>query len=212
VRARRISQITEQHVYRRSTRPGIPQGEIDFHGIAGLMAGNLLYWGGLILGKFNIMGQLLTTPFDCPNCGTKYRLVRVKMADGSAISDGQITCRRCGGPFHGREGPFLSDITRDRIMKAAERRFAERGYDGTSIRAIVAKARVNRRFFTHLLCGGLNITGHLCGQTRRPSTIISSARMVCMRSSARGFRSGRRAQPSHPHFQLGNGASHGGFS
>jgi AcrR family transcriptional regulator len=29
-------------------------------------------------------------------------------------------------------------------MKAAERLFAERGYDGTSIRAIVAKARVNQ--------------------------------------------------------------------
>jgi AcrR family transcriptional regulator len=37
-----------------------------------------------------------------------------------------------------------SDITRDRIMKAAERLFAERGYDGTSVRAIVARARVNQ--------------------------------------------------------------------
>jgi AcrR family transcriptional regulator len=37
-----------------------------------------------------------------------------------------------------------SQVTRDRIMKAAERLFAERGYDGTSVRAIVAKARVNQ--------------------------------------------------------------------
>jgi AcrR family transcriptional regulator len=37
-----------------------------------------------------------------------------------------------------------SDITRERIMKSAERLFAERGYDATSIRAIVAKARVNQ--------------------------------------------------------------------
>ncbi len=37
-----------------------------------------------------------------------------------------------------------SEITRDRILKAAERLFAERGYDGTSIRAIVARARVNQ--------------------------------------------------------------------
>ena len=37
-----------------------------------------------------------------------------------------------------------SDITRDRILKAAERLFAERGYEGTSVRAIVAKARVNQ--------------------------------------------------------------------
>ncbi len=37
-----------------------------------------------------------------------------------------------------------SEVTRDRIMKAAERLFAEKGYDGASIRAIVAKARVNQ--------------------------------------------------------------------
>jgi AcrR family transcriptional regulator len=37
-----------------------------------------------------------------------------------------------------------SEVTRERIMKAAERLFAERGYDSTSIRAIVAKARVNQ--------------------------------------------------------------------
>src|SRR5215467_1647219 len=37
-----------------------------------------------------------------------------------------------------------SEVTRERIMRAAERLFAERGYDGTSIRAIVAKARVNQ--------------------------------------------------------------------
>ncbi len=37
-----------------------------------------------------------------------------------------------------------SEVTRERIMKAAERLFAERGYDGTSVRAIVAKARVNQ--------------------------------------------------------------------
>lgn len=37
-----------------------------------------------------------------------------------------------------------SEVTRERIMKAAERLFAERGYDGTSIRSIVAKARVNQ--------------------------------------------------------------------
>jgi AcrR family transcriptional regulator len=45
------------------------------------------------------------------------------------------------------KGPVMtrpSDVTRERIMKAAERLFAERGYDGASIRAIVAKARVNQ--------------------------------------------------------------------
>jgi len=34
-----------------------------------------------------------------------------------------------------------SDITRERILKAAERLFADRGYEETSIRAIVTKAR-----------------------------------------------------------------------
>src|ERR1700692_366822 len=37
-----------------------------------------------------------------------------------------------------------SEVTRDRIVKAGERLFAERGYDGTSIRAIVAKAKGNQ--------------------------------------------------------------------
>ena len=37
-----------------------------------------------------------------------------------------------------------SEITRDRILKAAERLFADRGYDETSVRAIVAKAQVNQ--------------------------------------------------------------------
>ena len=37
-----------------------------------------------------------------------------------------------------------SDITRDRILKAARSLFADRGYQDTSIRAVVAKARVNQ--------------------------------------------------------------------
>jgi AcrR family transcriptional regulator len=37
-----------------------------------------------------------------------------------------------------------SEITREQILKAAERLFADRGYEQTSIRAIVAKARVNQ--------------------------------------------------------------------
>ena len=45
------------------------------------------------------------------------------------------------------------DITRDRIMKAAERLFAERGYDGTNIRAIVTKARVNQAAINYHFAG-----------------------------------------------------------
>ena len=33
--------------------------------------------------------------------------------------------------------------TRERILDAAERLFAERGYDGASLRAITGQARVN---------------------------------------------------------------------
>ena len=43
-----------------------------------------------------------------------------------------------------REMTRPSDITRERILKAAERLFADRGYEETSIRAIVTKARVNQ--------------------------------------------------------------------
>ncbi len=37
-----------------------------------------------------------------------------------------------------------SEITREQIMRAAERLFAQNGYEGTSIRDIVAKAKVNQ--------------------------------------------------------------------
>jgi AcrR family transcriptional regulator len=53
----------------------------------------------------------------------------------------------CFGRAGGETGHIMtrpSEVTRDRIMKAAERLFAEKGYDGTSIRVIVAKARVNQ--------------------------------------------------------------------
>ena len=46
-----------------------------------------------------------------------------------------------------------SEVTRERIMKAAERLFAERGYEGTSIRAIVAKARVNQAAINYHFAG-----------------------------------------------------------
>jgi AcrR family transcriptional regulator len=46
-----------------------------------------------------------------------------------------------------------SDITRERIIKAAERLFAERGYDRTSIRAIVAKAHVNQAAINYHFAG-----------------------------------------------------------
>ena len=61
--------------------------------------------------------------FDCPNCGAKYKLVRVE-ADPKTINR-QITCRSCGAPFHGREGTlalkyFMVDRPR---VRAPARRF-----------------------------------------------------------------------------------------
>ena len=53
-------------------------------------------------------------------------------------------------------GPTMtrpSKITRERILKAAERLFAERGYEATSIRAIVAKARVNQAAINYHFAG-----------------------------------------------------------
>ena len=37
-----------------------------------------------------------------------------------------------------------SDVTRERILKAAQRLFADHGYQDTSVRAVVARARVNQ--------------------------------------------------------------------
>ena len=56
-----------------------------------------------------------------------------------------------------------SEITRDRILKAAERLFAERGYEDTSVRAIVAKARVNQAAINYHFAGkdGLQIKNEI---------------------------------------------------
>jgi predicted RNA-binding Zn-ribbon protein involved in translation (DUF1610 family) len=47
-----------------------------------------------------------TTPFECPNCAAKYEVVRVEAPLGPT-TDREITCVSCGGPLHGRDGPFL---------------------------------------------------------------------------------------------------------
>ena len=46
-----------------------------------------------------------------------------------------------------------SDFTRGRILKAAESMFAERGYKDTSVRAVVAKARVNQAAINYHFAG-----------------------------------------------------------
>jgi len=46
-----------------------------------------------------------------------------------------------------------SEFTRERIMKAAVALFAQHGYDGTSVRAIVARARVNQAAINYHFAG-----------------------------------------------------------
>ena len=69
-----------------------------------------------------------------------------------------------------------SEITRERILKAAERLFAERGYDATSVRAIVAKARVNQAAINYHFAGkeGL-VPAKCCGRHFTPLRKTSSA-------------------------------------
>jgi AcrR family transcriptional regulator len=46
-----------------------------------------------------------------------------------------------------------SEITRERLLNAAEWLFADRGYEATSVRAIVAKARVNQAAINYHFAG-----------------------------------------------------------
>ncbi len=43
--------------------------------------------------------------FSCPHCGAAYEIVRAEA--GPETVDREITCRRCGGPLHGREGGLV---------------------------------------------------------------------------------------------------------
>jgi hypothetical protein len=45
------------------------------------------------------------TPFHCPTCGADYKLVRVETKE--LVPDQQISCRKCGGPLSGNEGPLI---------------------------------------------------------------------------------------------------------
>jgi len=45
------------------------------------------------------------TKFDCPQCGTPYKIVRVE--SDTIGSDRKITCISCGAPLNGREGRLI---------------------------------------------------------------------------------------------------------
>ena len=60
-----------------------------------------------------------TTHFECHQCSAKYKLVRAEGDSGTI--DGEINCRQCGAPLHGREGNmvlkyFLVDRPRARAL------------------------------------------------------------------------------------------------
>jgi predicted RNA-binding Zn-ribbon protein involved in translation (DUF1610 family) len=52
-----------------------------------------------------VMPLTSTTPFECPNCGAQYKLVRVETE--TALPEQKIACRKCGGPLPATEGPFI---------------------------------------------------------------------------------------------------------
>ena len=47
-----------------------------------------------------------SAPFNCPNCGAKYEVIRVE-APPRPTTDREIYCVSCGGPLHGRQGVFV---------------------------------------------------------------------------------------------------------
>jgi len=52
------------------------------------------------------MSDYTSVLFNCPNCGSKYEVVRVE-APPRPQTDREITCLSCGGPLHGRQGAFI---------------------------------------------------------------------------------------------------------
>ena len=44
-------------------------------------------------------------PFACPNCGADYEVVRVEAP--AVMPEGRLTCIKCGGPLHAREGRYI---------------------------------------------------------------------------------------------------------
>ena len=117
-----------------------------------------------------------------------------------------------------------SEVTRDRIMKAAERLFAERGYDGTSIRAIVAKARVNQAAINYHFDGKDGLYREVLRTAFRGMTEDQLSHAQDMKTMSREEALGefirrqlrpldgaRRIQPPHADLQLGNGAADAGL-
>jgi predicted RNA-binding Zn-ribbon protein involved in translation (DUF1610 family) len=43
-----------------------------------------------------------SAPLACPTCGAEYKIVRVEAK--TVVLEGRLTCPKCGGPRHAREG------------------------------------------------------------------------------------------------------------
>ena len=104
-------------------------------------------------------------------------------------------------------------------MKAAERLIAEHGYESTSIRAIVAKARVNQAAINYHFAGkeGLYreilraafraLTAHQLAHAEEAKTATREAALGAFVRRQLQPLSARRIQPASADFQLGSRAT-----
>ena len=52
------------------------------------------------------MSDSQSVPFDCPNCGAKYEIVRIEVPP-QPTADREVKCLSCGGSLRGRHGMFV---------------------------------------------------------------------------------------------------------
>ena len=66
------------------------------------------------------MSDSQSVPFDCPNCGAKYEIVRIEVPP-QLTADREVRCLSCGGSLRGRHGMFVSRRVRQKapVMKAS---------------------------------------------------------------------------------------------
>jgi predicted RNA-binding Zn-ribbon protein involved in translation (DUF1610 family) len=66
-----------------------------------------------------------TSRFDCPNCGARYKVVRVEAE--SVEPGGQLACRSCGAPLEAHDGnTILKYFMVDRPRHAGRPRLVDR--------------------------------------------------------------------------------------
>ena len=52
------------------------------------------------------MSDPLSVPFECPNCGAKYEIVRIEVPP-QPTTDREVRCVSCGGSLRARQGMFV---------------------------------------------------------------------------------------------------------